>query len=492
MKRISTVLFLLLSTISLSQEFVSELKMNLRKNRTVFQVVDEKNKQVVFFVGDDSQTTAVRFDNNFSVIDSINSPRPDKKYLSIIGSASKDNFHRIFWASTNNKEINSQTFNFENKQVTNEVFKLDFKKERIIQKTTINGNFYILSLVNDSNIIKFYVFDKDGKLEIKTIDASSYTLINSYGEVSSLYACFEESFYPFEQSFSLQNIEDGTPASLTFAANKRKIYNTSNEIVLSFDNNVKYTQLFKINLTDFSISRKSILQPTEGFPVEKEVYDSQNYDPRPNINSNSFIVKDKIFQIRLCPDLVQISIKDFDGNEIKSYKAIQNQPLDFKNSEIIQENGSVNKKRILDSSNQFIRKLYNSNPGITCFLKDGNYYTTIGSVSEAQQEMSGAMMAGAMFGIAGVLIAAALTSNSNVANYDSYRNRKIVYINSLFDNNFNHVNGDLKPLAFDRLREFASENKKESDLTIFKFNSYLYLGAYNNKNKTYSFNRFIE
>ena len=492
MKKIILLLLLAFSTFSFCQELAGELKLKLNDKRHVFQIVDELKKEVSLFISDEDGVSSFKFNSDFKVVDSLKSTRPDKKFNSMIGYASKDNKYRVFWNSNKNKEINSQCFDFDTRKVTNESFKFDFTNEQIIQQITINNNFYIISLVKDTSILKMYIFDNGGKTETKTIDATSYTLIDSYGDTVSLFDAFKEEFLPFEDHFSLKNISSETPTSLTFAAYKRKMYTTNSEIVFAFDTNTKFTQLFKINLIDFSISRKMINQSSEEFPKEKEVYEKDQFDTKPDVNSNSFIENNKIFQIKLCPYLIKISIKDLDGNIIKEFSAKLDQPIEFKNSEIIQESGDIKSRRVLETSNQFIRKLYNSNPGITFFKKNENYYATIGSASQVMQDASGAVIGGALFGMAGILIASALTANQNVENYNSYKNRKIVYLNSMFDANFNHLNGYLNPLAFDQLREFASDNKKNSDLTIFKFNSYLYLGAYNKKNKTYSFNRFIE
>ena len=481
----------LASANSFSQELAGTFKIKLNKNRIVVQMVDENQKQIGLLVSDAVASSCYQFDKNLTVTDSLKTIAPDKKYGELLGFNSKDNKYQVFWGSNKNKEIFSQFFDFKFKTTTSQVLKFDFSKQLIIQKLTLNNKFYIISLVKNTNFLKIYNIDDDGRLEVKTIDATSSTLINSYGEVTSLYAMFEESFFPYEREFSLQYISDATPNSLTFAAYKRKMYTSPTEIIFSFDNNFQYTQLFKINLADFTISRKLYPQPIDGFPPSKETYDSSNYDPRPDINSNSFLVNQTLFQIRLCPELVQVTIKDLEGQELKSFKAKPDTAIDFKNSEIIQENGSLGKVRILESSNQFIRKLYNSNPGISCYFDNGSYFATIGSVSEVQQDGSAAIMGG-MFGVAGILIAAAITANSSVENYNSYQNRKIVYVNSLFDANFNHIAGKSKPLAFDRLRKYAFDNKLNSDLTIFKFNSKLFLGSYDKKQLTYSFIRFDE
>ena len=492
MKKIIILLPLFLTSISFSQQLEGEIKLKLNNKHDVFQIVDETKKQVSLFFSDEESVKAYQFNSEFKPIDSLLSNRPEGKFKSIIGYACKNNKYRIFWASNKNKEISSQCFDFESKKVSETLFKLNFSKEQIIQQVTVNNSFYIISLVKKSNVIKFYIFDNEGNLNTKMIDAKNYTLMDSYSESVSLYDAFKEDFLPFEESFSLKSISPETPTSLTFAAFKRKMYTTPTEIIFTFDTNPQFTQLYKINLTDFSISRNLINQPREGFPENDGSYSKENFGSKPEINSNSFIINDKIFQIKLCSKLIKISVKDLEGNEIKEFSAKPDQYIDFKNSEIIQENGSINNKRILDSSDQFIRKLYISNPGITCFQKEGNYYLTIGSASEIKEDASGAVIGGILFGAAGAIIVSLITANQNIENFSSYQNRQIIYINSIFDSKLNHVSGDLKPLAFDQLRSYVYEIKKSTNLTIFKFNSFLYLGSYNKKTSSYSFNRFEE
>lgn len=493
MKKIVIIALLLSSKIGFSQELVSEIKLNLGKSRDIYQIVDESKKEVYFFCSDKVKTTAYRLNSVLQVIDSISTARPKEKNSAIIGYTQSESAQNLIWSTGNGSDVLVQTYDFFKKTIKTKALNLDYKKERFLQKISANGLFYILSLIEDSNILKIKIIDKNGNLDVRTIDTSTYTLVDKYGEVASLYAIFDKVIYPLEDRFSLKQITNDTPNSLTFAAYKRKIYAYPNELVLSFDNNIKFTQLYKINLTDFSISRTTIEQPTTNFQNVKDTYDPEDMtDKLPEINSNSFIIDDKILQIRLSAELVTVSIKNLNGVEIKSFTTKYNEPIAFKNTEIIQESGSVNSIKVLESSNQFIRKLYNSNPAITCFEKDGSYYATIGSATGIVYGQTGAALAGGMFGVVGSLIAVALSSNVNIQNYDSYQNRKIVYFSSLFDKNFNHISGEMKTLPYEQLRKFAFSKSDDTDFTIFKFKNELYFGSYKIKSKAYSFYKFVQ
>ena len=154
----------------------------------------------------------------------------------------------------------------------------------------------------------------------------------------------------------------------------------------------------------------------------------------------------------------------------------------------MQENGSVKNTRILDGSNKLLRKIYNLNPSLSCYTLNGKNYVTIGSVSLVQDNT--VMYGGMIGGFTGALIAASLSSNYSLNNLNSYKNRKVVYVNCLFDENFNHLEGNINKLAFDDLRVFAEKENNLSTKTIFKMGSSLYFAGYNNKEKNYLFYKF--
>ena len=234
--------------------------------------------------------------------------------------------------------------------------------------------------------------------------------------------------------------------------------------------------MLTFNLNDFTVQLKSYTQP---YIEETEFSGSE---------SNSFLLNDKVVLMKLNSDVMRLSIKDLEGNELKTYEAYSEKEVSFKNSEIIQENGRIRNTRILDNSNQLLRKIYNLNPSISCYTQNDRTYLTLGSVSMIQN--NNAVMYGGMFGATGVLIGMAISSNYSVNNLNAYQNRKVVYINCLFDNDFNHIDGKLKKLAFDELRVFADNNDYFVCQTVFKLNTTLYFGGYDREKDTYSFYKF--
>lgn len=474
MKKITLLAFSLCCSIAFSQQLVKTLNLKLPKKSDVFQVIDSEKKQVLLFFSNKVGVKTIRFNENFEVQDSLTGNRPYDEYDDIIGYSTSNNKYYSYWASSNNKDIAYQCFDFENKKIDFKTYKLDFIKEKPIERITVNNVFYLITILKNSSKLNFYVF-KEGQMEKKTIDLTDKRFIDEENKQSDLWSIINQSS-SFEPALSIQNILDETPPSLTFSANKRKAYTNGNNLIFTFDNNQSFTQILNFNLSDFTVSQKSFPHP---FMEQTEFNTSE---------CNSFLLKDKIVQMKINSGEMLISIKDLEGNELKNFSLLADKEIDFKNSEIIQENGKIRNTRILDNSNQLIRKIYNLNPSLSCYENDNKIYLTLGSVSLVQNN---AMMYGGMIGgLSGALIGAAISSNYSVNNLNSYKDRKVVYVNCLFDSQFNHIDGAIKKLAFDELRTFADKNDFSAYETVFKFNKTLYFGTYNAETKNYSFYKF--
>jgi hypothetical protein len=466
---------LLITTFSFSQELVKSIPIKIAKKSEVFQVVDQEKKQVLLFFSNKDGVKTLLFDNNLEFQDSLSGNRPYQEYDDIIGYSISNNKYYSYWASSNNKEIAYQCFDFENKKIDFKTYQLEFTKEKPIEKITVNNIFYLITILKNTSKLNFYVF-KDGQMEKKTIDLSDKRFIDDENKRTDLWSILNVST-AFEPALSIQNILSETPPSLTFSANKRKAFTNGNNLIFTFDNNQNFTQMLNFNLSDFSVSQKSFPQPY----LEQTEFNSTD--------CNSFLLKDKIVQMKINSDKMILSIKDLEGTELKNFSLLADKEIDFKNSEIIQENGRIKNTRILENSNQLLRKIYNQNPSISCYENENKIYLTLGSVSLVQN--NNAIMYGGMIGgFTGALIGAAISSNYSVNNLNSYKDRKVVYVNCLFDNDFNHIDGAIKKLSFDELRVFADKNDFFTNETVFKFNNFLYLGSYNGVTKNYSFYKF--
>lgn len=469
-------LLLLLGSLSaFSQELANSIPLQLKKDKGVFQVVDETAKKTTLFFADKTQIKTIRLDGAMKMIDSMSTARPDKAYDIMVGYSTSGEQTRVFWSSSDHEEVYAQVYDFEKKGVGGEKYLFPFKEDRFLQVFSEKDKFYILSIIRKTNKLKLYVFGSDGKMQEKIIDFSNAKFFDYYYHPISLYEAFGESFMPAEPAYSLQQIHAEDLTSLTESSKKRKCYLDGGKIYITFDGSTDFTHLITLDLTNFTGVEKVVQKPYIAF------------NDRYELNSNSFVIDGQLYQIKTSSSKMFFVVKDLQGNVLKEYSKTPDDQLDFKNSEIIQESGDPENPRILEKTSQFLRKTNNQNSGMAISKNGDNYLVTMGSVSD--ERASTGMMVGGMFGVAGALVAIALT-NPTFDSFNSYSNRKVVYINCLFDKSGNHVDGALKPLAFDKIRKFTKDRKDLASPTLFRFEDAYYFGYYSKADKNYLLTKF--
>lgn len=463
---------LLCSILSFSQEIINSLPLAMEKKSEVFQVVNALTKQTTLFFGDKNRIKAILLDDKMKFIDSISALKPEKDYSRMLGSSNSNAKSTLFWSSSNQKKVFSQSFDFKNSQTSGKTFSLEFKNEIYLQDFSVGNKFMILSLLKESNIFKLYIFDDEGNLDIKDIDISSAKFYHR----SNLYSTFEDDFMPFEKPFSLEKINTETPNSLSNTSKKRKLYIVNNQINITIDTDQNYTQLIQIDLENYSVTSKNILQtPFKNFGT-------------PDLNFNSFLLYNKLYQIKSSSNKFYLTIKDLNGNLLKEYSATADNPIDFKNSEIYQDGGDFGNKRTLEKSSQFIRKINSLHSGVSCYIIDQNTLITLGGVSAEQQSTGQSVMN--QFGLIGSLIGTLISPT--MESFNSYSNRKVVKIEGLFDKEGNHIKGELQPLAFDKIKLFLEKNTDAFSQTLYKVENIYYFGCYDNTTKEYIIRKFTD
>ncbi|MDI9256217.1 hypothetical protein [Flavobacterium sedimenticola] len=475
MKKTVLLLSVLISFVhAVAQEKATSFTPTVKEKKDVFTVVNEPEKKVVLFFSDKTSTTAQLFDESLQAKDAVTATYSNKDVDDLIGCSFNGLRYYLYWTTSSDQQIMAQCYDFETKQVKNTPIAMDYGKEKIINKITIQNTFYIITALKGTSLLNLYSFS-EGKMNKKTIDCTDYRFVDSKTKRVTFWEMYNE-FSGTVYYNGIKNILDETPASLVFSTYKKKAFIYENRIIFTFDTNEDFTQTLTVNLNDFTAVQKAFPQPH----IPKGEYDE--------IDSNSFFVNNKLIQIKSDPSLLYITVKGMDGTELKKLSAYTGKEIEFKNSEIIQENGGIKSTRILDNTNQLIRKIYTLNPSVSSYFNDGKYNVVIGGVSYPQQN---AIMYGGMIGgLSGALIGAAISHNYSMQNLTSYNDKKVVYINCLFDQNFNHIDGEGKKLAFDKLRWFAEENDKLINRSIFKFNNKLYLSGYNKTTQEYSFYQF--
>ncbi|WP_284650880.1 hypothetical protein [Flavobacterium terrisoli] len=458
-----------------AQQQTASFEPSVKEKKDVFTVVNSKDNKVALFFSDKKSISALLFDEGLKLSDTITTTYSNKEVDDIIGYSYTGQKYYVYWSGSEDTQIIAQCYDFDAKKSNSSPISIDIGKEKIIDKITIQNTFYIITALKHTSILNFYCFT-DGKMNKKTVDCSNYRFIDS----SSKKVSFWEMYNEFSSTIyynGINNILDETPASLVLSTHKKKAFVNGNSIIFTFDTNEDFTQTLTINLSDFSATQKAFAQ----VPMPKREMGE--------IDSNSFFVNNNMIQIKSDWSVIYVTVKDMSGIELKKLAMYPGKEIEFKNSEIIQENGGINSTRILDKSSQLVRKISNLNPSVSSYFYNGRYNLVIGGVSNPQQD--GVLIGAMVGGFTGAMIGAAISSNYSMNNLSSYNDRMVVYINCLFDQDFNHIKEEGKKLAFDKLRVFEEENKKIlMNQSIFKLNNKLYMGAFDKSTKLYTFYQF--
>lgn len=282
---------------------------------------------------------------------------------------------------------------------------------------------------------------------------------------------------PLERSFSLLKIDSKNPTSLVYSAKKRKCYFNEKQITITLDTNIDFTQVFTIDLGSFTITEKTVKQ--------RVITGDRFY-----LSSNSFYFENNLYQLKTSMDQFYFSIKDLDGKTLKEYDASSRKKIDFKNSlSSIKEKNDAGDKKTLENTSQFIYKINDVYIGLSCYKLGQNNLMTFGGISPEKMDMNEHLTF--QYGLVGAIIGA-IAFNPSVNSFNTYQNRTVNKFESLIDTNGNHVEGEIQPLAFDKIGTFFEENKNVSSQTLFKIESVYYLGYYDTKTKEYTIRKFVD
>lgn len=291
---------------------------------------------------------------------------------------------------------------------------------------------------------------------------------------------FKQDFYnikPYNLDEKFQKVNNKLPNNLSITANEFKMYELDDGFVLTLDDYDNYTLVVEFNAPDFSPKFTKIYYP------KLESIDK---------TTNSYIFEDKIAQIASNNSHLFFEIKDFKSKAVlKSISVTKKDSINFKNGPILQEGSSYSfgKTRKLEKTSKFLRKMSNQNNGISVYPQDGNYRITIGGIVERSRG-SGMMMPGFNNFPVGQFGAFTMSFNPAGFAYNSYTSTGSTRIECLFDNEFNHIKGEIKDNVFDRVNQYKDNIQNLHADNIFYLDNKVFFGFYQPANKTYQLIQF--
>ena len=368
MKKLTLLLCFLLTIISFGQDTIASDSTYFNPDFDVkpMAVTDHNNNIFLFFLRNgDGPTVVLKYDKDYNLLVKKIITRKNYGYSKIRGyGLDEANKIHLYFTNSTSKNLLIQSLD-ENGDSSETKITLDIEGEKIIDGFTINNIFHLLAYTKGTSEINRYSFN--GANYEKTI----YNLFknelcnNAENSVCNLKHLFNKR--------EIQFISDEVPATISQTENKLKIYPTTDKIQITSDYSVGTTQLITLSLSDNTFELSSYPYPN-GY---------NNFKIKTRIKSNSFLYKDFIFQILASKKQCILFIKSLSNNTVlKTYSFTEEENINFKNSEIYQDNGSfsVNTK-VLTDSKKFLNLLSKGSIAITVEEKGNNILMVFGGVT---------------------------------------------------------------------------------------------------------------
>lgn len=473
MKNYFLLLYFLIFNLTLAQEKVSSIPIITERKTMLFEIVDSKSKELLLYQKDPLWSKVLKTNDKLQVIDTVFFETPNNLIFNqYLGHSKKNENYSVYWSNDERDSIFYQQIDFNADELKSKIIVLDSKKDIFVESIAIGSNFYIITIAKKENSLTFHQFN-EGDYRKKVVSFEDAIFYHSKDKASnSIWDVFNDGY------IGVQTITADNIFSLIRTAILKKLYVfNDNEIVFTFDGNVFFTQILKINTDDFTYSLENCEKSTKTLISELEKL------PK----TNSFICNDKLFQIISTSEFTTIDIKNFKFETIKSYRIDKDKEIAFTNTEVFQENYKITNKRVLDKTSQFIYRLNNLYMGLTCQFINNTYQLKFGAYSAVENPSMYGAMGG---GLVGALVVASLSPSYSSQSINSYSGRQVVYTNSVLDENLNPIKEKLKESTFDKIRQFSFVNITLQNPMSFKFDQTTYFGGYDKKTKLLSFYKF--
>jgi len=475
--KISILTFLVISSVGFSQEFINSFPMQIDSKDFLFDVKNDSTHTTTLFKAAKNKILSIRLDENKLIIDSLSTKNFTEKY-SVVGYNYTKNLDLLYCKDDNSGDLFAISFDFLNKKIKHINTPLNLEKDNNIYNFSQNYKFYMLYTVKGTNDLKINTIDFAGKTTSHTIDVSNFKLLNYYNQPTSLY----KSIGSFYGSFAIKNftvIDSKSNLSLIEASSKTKLYVKENQLTLTFDISKSVTQILNIDLKDFTANVKHIPTPIIG----------QTAESKTAMESNSFLIDDKLFQFKLTSELEIITIKNLDGELIHTYMLKSENELNKKSNSYYIISPMEMEVEDLKNSKDFLERSIKIGYGsaIYCTKSNDGYQITFGAVSDIQKSSAIALLP--VFGIVGALtmLTVEKTSSKNVS---VYKNRFAVFTSLHIDNQLQTFSNKKPDFTISELEEYISKTKNISNFTISPFGEKQILGFYDENTKMYNFKTF--
>lgn len=424
---------------------------------------DAESRGLVVFASDKHTVTALRYNRVLYYADSLAAERPTTRdYELMVGySYSATGMPSAYWANTDYTKIQELQFDFDSKKVNDFSYEIPFKDEEILLSFSQNNSFYVITLPKGTAQLYFYVFN-EGKYVRHTADFGTFKFTNSKGDHTVFANMIDE-------NGGIKKMENPSYNTLPSAAGKLKLFVSPKMMQLTCDQNPAQTQLFTINTDNYTVTETLIAKPA-----------------MEDADTNAFVLNNRLYQVGINREEITLQGVDIaTGTVLKSYRAGIKDTISFKNSELLEQTGNRQPK-IFKNTKKFIRRADMGYAAISAYQTPNDILVVSGAIRDSYP--AGEVIVGLM--ASGAMVATGVGGDAFSIFPEHLQS---VYIESLFDEGFNHKDLPQQHLASDYIGQYMYEHEKQASLvTVFPYDYYYVAGYYDAKAHQYVLVKFMD
>ncbi|MGG8496414.1 hypothetical protein ACQY1Q_08360 [Tenacibaculum sp. TC6] len=506
-----------------SQTEVANFQLDLKTNTSLilrsFSIFNDYNGKTATFIMEKKRAYIYLLNKNLEVEAKSEIENLKKRYVHIVGNLfdDKDNYTLVLSNETKSK-FASIHFNLSSGKISYEEDTYNFKNHLFLQNLLFaNENHLLFYDTKSSNIIaRTYRIGKPCNNSIFKISKETFyanekkeialkELLADYSnpnfrDIKNLeYELTKISETPLITTSTPQPFPSKRmvvlPTSIELASKLNKIYISGDSAIITLDKNKFFTQILTLNLKNNSYHLQKIKKPLF---KEKAMLKA----------SNSFINDHFIFLIASSNDSLSIHIRDLKTKRIvKKFEASANdQSIDFINTSFKQKGGAFDETRTITGTHNFLRKITQSNIGISILKNSNSSQMTIGSHKQALKGISTIYLASGLSHAVSSKQGNFQISFSNLNNsFSSYFTTKSIQSQAILDKDFNYITDTIPTNVFDEITSFLMPPEINEDgvyfekdqfspektaIDVVKINNQIMLGYFIAPTKTYHFVSF--
>ncbi|WDF63365.1 hypothetical protein [Flavobacterium sp. KACC 22763] len=358
MKRIFLFLFLISSTVLLSQTVLTSYSIDLKNKLGQSEIMVGENTathDVFVFAASADSLSILKYNSALFLRDKFVTNRQYTENRSLMGySFSEDGNPTLYWFSKEEKTIILIKYYLENKTSRALKFQIPFDENYLITQYQKDNNFYLLMQSKTKQALTAFVF-KNGMAEERFLDFSSFKFIDRKTQPRTFNQILNEN--------PIEKMDSGEYNPLYKVSAKSKIYTLPNRLILTLDQSFRKTQLFDINLESQEIIEKTFMKPVG--------------DKNPK-SSNSYYHENKLYQINVNADELLFDIKNYEsGESIKSFAVTKKDTIRFANSPLLMQIEDREPKQLKNTA-KFLNVLSSLDAGISVYKNQKNLFITLG------------------------------------------------------------------------------------------------------------------